>query len=215
MPIGQAINEVLNLGGEHNLFRRTGDFYQILTKFPGILFDSNGYIKFETKAEYEDNSQLRLTTRTHITDGIKSLPNYKPFNEEELFVVNQIVDDENIDPDTIDINNQAERRPRNIDTIVRNQTLVRKVKKIRDNTCQICQNKLQIGPNSYYSEVHHLRPLGNPHKGLDKMENMLCVCPNCHKKLDYGFEPIVVNIKDLDDHKINQRYIDYHNNRVN
>jgi len=212
--IGRRINEALNLGGNHNLFRITGDFYQLLNDFPGNLIDLNGYIKFETLFEYEENEHLQRGERIHIPNGICNLPNYIHFTEVELFIVNQILDSDSVDQDSLDLDNQAERRPRNIDSIVRNQGFVREVKRLRDNTCQICGNKLEIGPNCYYSEVHHLQPLGNPHNGPDIKNNMICVCPNCHKKLDYGFLTINVILENLQDHIIDEQFIVYHNERT-
>jgi len=214
MIIARRINERFNLGANHIYFFHQGDWYHHLERFPGILVDTEGYVRFETQDEYENNPNLQHGQRLHIRDGIKSLQNYVRFSEEQLFILNQIRESNNIDPVELDNNNQAERRPRNIDSIVRNQTLVRRVKRLRDNRCQICSNKLQIGPNSYYSEVHHIQPLGNPHNGPDIIENMLCVCPNCHKKLDYGFIRIGVEILNLRNHRINQQYIDYHNDRI-
>ncbi|WP_107440879.1 HNH endonuclease [Streptomyces fodineus] len=31
-----------------------------------------------------------------------------------------------------------------------------------------------------------MRPLGKPHKGPDVEPNVLCLCPNCHVRLDIG-----------------------------
>lgn len=57
------------------------------------------------------------------------------------------------------------------------------VKKLYDNTCQICDTKLvtAAGP---YSEGAHIRPLGIPHNGPDTLDNVLCLCPNCHVLFD-------------------------------
>jgi hypothetical protein len=38
----------------------------------------------------------------------------------------------------------------------------------------------------FYCEAHHIRPLGIPHNGADSSDNILIVCPNHHKTLDYG-----------------------------
>ena len=214
MIIAKKINERFNLGANHIYFFHQGNWYHKLKRFPGILVDSEGYVRFETREEYENNPNLQHGLRLHIRDGINSLNNYIRFTEEQLFILNQIRENDNISPINLDNNNQAERRPRNIDSIVRNQQLVRRVKRLRNNTCQICTDRLQIGPDSYYSEVHHIQPLGNPHNGPDIIENMLCVCPNCHIKLDYGFEPINVEIENLTNHTIRREYIEYHNNRI-
>lgn len=34
------------------------------------------------------------------------------------------------------------------------------------------------------SEGAHVRPLGIPHNGPDTLDNILCLCPNCHVLFD-------------------------------
>lgn len=212
--IGRTVNERLRLNASHAYYFYLGNWYHNLQRFPGILIDRTGYVRFETQTEYDTNPHLQHGSRLHVRDGISSMPNYVSFTEEQLFILNQILGGE-IEADTQNINRQAERRPRNIDSIDRNQNLVRRVKRIHNNTCQICSLKLQIGPNSYYSEVHHIKPLGRPHNGPDVISNMICVCPNCHIILDYGFAPIDINkINVSPKHLINIEFIDYHNARI-
>ena len=39
-----------------------------------------------------------------------------------------------------------------------------------------------------YVETHHIKPLEGG--GTDTADNMIAVCPNCHKKLTYGSSKI-------------------------
>lgn len=206
MSTGRRINQLLRLGAEHSLYRETGDFYQVLNNFPGILIDNRGYIRFETRDELDNYEGITITHIIHIKtrNGIRDLPNYIPFTQQELNLLNEA-------PPI----NQPGRRQTMIDRIVRNSDRVNSVKRIRNNRCQICETRLEIGNNSFYSEVHHIQPLGHPHNGPDIIQNMICVCPNCHKKLDYGFSPIEIdNISNLRNHTIDRVYIDYHNRRI-
>ncbi len=77
----------------------------------------------------------------------------------------------------------TQRRRSNINRIVRNYDVAASVKRLYDNSCQICSTRLvtAAGP---YSEGAHIRPLGIPHNGPDTMENILCLCPNCHTLFD-------------------------------
>ena len=99
-----------------------------------------------------------------------------------------------------------------INRINRKMRLARKVKSLCESKCQVCGDRIQIGEGEYYSEAHHIQPLGIPHHGKDELENMICVCPNCHVKLDYG---IIRLDRDrlyfLDKHPIGDVYISYHN----
>jgi hypothetical protein len=107
---------------------------------------------------------------------------------------------------------QIDRTRVAINRINRKMRLARKVKVLCENKCQVCGDRIKIGESEYYSEAHHIQPLGTPHNGKDKLENMICVCPNCHVKLDYG---IIRLDRDrlyfLDKHPIGDVYISYHN----
>src|SRR5688572_11665506 len=68
--------------------------------------------------------------------------------------------------------------------ILRDTELVRKLKKLYKDQCQLCKITINIG-NKTYSEGHHIQPLGGEHKGPDASENILILCPNCHARCDY------------------------------
>ncbi len=38
--------------------------------------------------------------------------------------------------------------------------------------------------NRPYSEAAHIRGLGSPHHGPDELQNLLCLCANCHVLFD-------------------------------
>jgi len=77
-----------------------------------------------------------------------------------------------------------ERRPvTSSSQVVRNDRLSSWVKQIHNWTCQMCAVRIQT-PAGAYAEAAHIRPLGTPHNGPDQTTNMLCLCPNCHKRLD-------------------------------
>ena len=79
----------------------------------------------------------------------------------------------------------TDRTLREVNSINRNKGLVVGLKKLYDNQCQLCGTKLEINNGITYSEVHHIKPLGQPHNGPDTSTNMMVVCPNCHVKLDF------------------------------
>jgi hypothetical protein len=149
--------------------------------------------------------------------------NFRRFNDDEAFRLNihfdQLVQNNQINDLYYDENlSLPVRRDRvHFDRIRRDQNLVRQVKLIRENTCQICAIRLGT-ENSPYSEVHHIRPLGEPHNGEDILENMICVCPNCHTQLDYLYMPINIELiveqnGRQPNHSINLEFIQWHNQR--
>ncbi|MFI8106225.1 YDG/SRA domain-containing protein [Streptomyces sp. NPDC086023] len=73
------------------------------------------------------------------------------------------------------------------DRLVRDSKIVRQVKRMYDNTCQVCQLRLVVSPSGEaYSEAAHIQAVGKPHNGEDRLENLLCLCPNCHALFDRG-----------------------------
>lgn len=88
-----------------------------------------------------------------------------------------------------------------LDRVQRNSKLVTKLKSLYNDRCQICGARLASGDGTGYSEVHHIRPLGTPHEGPDRLENMLVLCPNHHADFDNG----VIRV-DLDDLSIEHPY---------
>lgn len=99
--------------------------------------------------------------------------------------------------------------------IPRDTNLSRKVKVIHGYRCQLCNKTLILSNNIPYAEVHHIMPLGEPHGGPDSIENVICVCPNCHVLLDYGAIELNRNIiKRNTMHSIPQEFFDYHNSTI-
>ncbi|SOE74554.1 HNH endonuclease [Streptomyces sp. OV198] len=77
-------------------------------------------------------------------------------------------------------------RAARIQRLVRDAGVARNVKNLHGGECQACGLRL-VGPDERpYSEGAHIRPLGKPHWGPDVEPNVLCLCPNCHVRLDIG-----------------------------
>ncbi|MFC5959319.1 YDG/SRA domain-containing protein [Streptomyces pratens] len=70
--------------------------------------------------------------------------------------------------------------------LVRDTAAAERIKQLYEGVCQLCGLRL-VGPDDEpYSEGAHIRPLGKPHHGPDVEPNILCLCPNCHVRLDVG-----------------------------
>jgi hypothetical protein len=66
---------------------------------------------------------------------------------------------------------------------VRDTVKSKKLKKIYQNKCQICNYSFPQYVKSGYSEVHHVWPMADD--GDDDFDNMLVLCPNHHTEFDY------------------------------
>jgi hypothetical protein len=73
---GKELNREWKVGARHALYRETGNWFQLLKRFPGALFDANGYILFETKQDYEQCELLQKGKELGVPHGIASIPGY-------------------------------------------------------------------------------------------------------------------------------------------
>lgn len=97
----------------------------------------------------------------------------------------------------------------------RDRAVVNQLKALYDNRCQLCGFTIELPGGGRYSEGHHVRPLGSEHRGSDTLDNLLCVCPNCHTLLDYGCIAISSEILTIaSTHTLNQTNISYHNQAI-
>jgi hypothetical protein len=73
---GKLLNDMWSVGARHALYSRTGTWYQNLERFPGALFDPNGYVLFETEEDYRNTQNVHVTKKTNVRHGIAVLPGY-------------------------------------------------------------------------------------------------------------------------------------------
>jgi hypothetical protein len=86
------------------------------------------------------------------------------------------------------------------------------VKMAHQHKCQLCGTRLNLKEEGWYSEAHHIKPLGRPHDGPDDISNIMCVCPNCHALLDHGAIPLdIATLPQIGHHTVAKQYVDYHN----
>jgi len=69
--------------------------------------------------------------------------------------------------------------------IIRDSKLGKGIKRLYDYKCQVCSIEIRTNAG-LYAEAAHIKPVGKPHNGPDRPENLLCLCPNHHLMLDKG-----------------------------
>ncbi|MDX2936927.1 YDG/SRA domain-containing protein [Streptomyces ipomoeae] len=120
-----------------------------------------------------------------------------------------------------------EVRTASVQRLMRSVATSQRVKKLYGGECQLCGRRL-LGPDGKpHSQGAHIRPLGSPHNGPDVEPNILCVCPNCHVRLDIGAvvvdkdwsivvraemfgEALLPKLKTKSWHRVHPDYIRYH-----
>lgn len=76
MQTGDRLNQTWAVGAKHALYRSSGDWYHRVEDFPGAYFDSNGYVVFRTREEYQSNPYLQIRQDVHVPGGISRMPGY-------------------------------------------------------------------------------------------------------------------------------------------
>lgn len=102
-----------------------------------------------------------------------------------------------------------------VNRIVRDTELATSVKEKHQHICQICAGTIELPDGTRYAEAHHIHPLSGDHKGKDVIENIICVCPNCHAKCDLGAIPLELDsLRCVDGHNVSTEFVAYHNDRI-
>src|SRR5437899_12286442 len=63
---GAYLNDLWSVKAAHALYIHDGHWYHQLRRFPGALFDRNGYILFATEKEYRANPHLSISKQISI-----------------------------------------------------------------------------------------------------------------------------------------------------
>jgi len=115
-----------------------------------------------------------------------------------------------------------------VDRIIRDTAVARRVKRLHKYACQICGLAIAVGPDGKsYAEGAHIHALGGVDGGPDVDGSVLCLCPNCHIRLDRGALYITddlhvvdryateasrrfVPLRTVEQHRIQQRFVRAH-----
>jgi hypothetical protein len=74
--MGQKLAKLWGLSVEQPLYRKTGNWYHLLKKFPGALLDADGYVIFKSEEEFRTCPQLQVRKEVGAPKGIKAIPGY-------------------------------------------------------------------------------------------------------------------------------------------
>jgi hypothetical protein len=110
MALAKKLTKVLNIDVAHALYSEDGQWYHVLTRFPGALFDKNGFVVFQTKAEYETNDTFYHGKELNIPKGISSLPNYRLYTDAERIKIDSQITNQGMPVFQIKIDKPENRR---------------------------------------------------------------------------------------------------------
>jgi 5-methylcytosine-specific restriction protein A len=66
-----------NVDARHVLYHKDGTWYNNLERFPGALFDANGYVVFPSEADYLACPQLSIGKETNVRPHISAIRGYR------------------------------------------------------------------------------------------------------------------------------------------
>lgn len=101
-----------------------------------------------------------------------------------------------------------------VSRIIRDSEIIRDLKLLHRDRCQICGLAITLRDGRTYSEAHHIQALGGEYRGPDVAANILILCPNHHVMCDYGTLQLSLDeMTRLPGHDIDERFIRHHNER--
>ena len=186
---GATLNKLWGVGAAHALYIHDGHWYHQLKKFPGALFDKNGYVIFTTKKKFLKSTYLNIGTHVHVRrPGISAIPGY-------VRVIDAPTPKTDVDIHEVSAS-ASEGRQRLITHLQheRSQTLIRKKKKHAASlNCEICGFSFvrTYGREAAdYCEVHHVVPLAKAEKLVTtRLEDLAILCANCHRVVHLRYPP--------------------------
>ncbi len=190
--IAQELINEHNILVQHGRYREDGKWYHHLKKFPSAFLNSNGYIIFNSKEEYQNCIFLQLGQDVNIPKGISAIPGYTTYDH-DTFISRpksnvKVRKASFSEGGTQEIIRELQKRDPELKSLA--------IEK-HGLSCQICEFNFEKNYGALgkgYIEMHHLVPLGTTKKErISTVDNVAVVCSNCHRVLHRnGKEPISI-----------------------
>jgi len=76
---GRLLNRIHSLGARHALYHKDGTFYECLAEFPGVLCDSTGFVRYDSKDQFQADHRLHIGQKVNVPAGLASHPRHRRF----------------------------------------------------------------------------------------------------------------------------------------
>jgi hypothetical protein len=170
-----------------------------------VLVEMKDYVKNKIKSETNNNSSLWVYFDNILTAYFERKLVIQQdhdkkryiFRRSQTEILNKVfssifgitsLDEEQIEPVKV-----GELKLNTYERLLRNNSLREEVLKRSNYTCELCKktNTFQDKENKWYFEAHHIIPFNiNNQKSfsisLDHMSNLVCLCPECHRKVHFS-----------------------------
>jgi hypothetical protein len=171
---------------QHALYRKSGDWYHQLVRFPGALMDEHGYVVFETEEAYRQCPALRIRQDVAVPRGISQIPGY-----------------------TLGLNAMAGQRTTYERAVFAEggrrdviQSRIERSGPAREACiaahglkCAVCGFDFaavygDLGAG--FIHVHHCKPVSLEERPVDPVAEMRPLCPNCHAMVHRQDPPLSI-----------------------
>jgi hypothetical protein len=181
-----ALNQLgypISLTKNYKNYQKVKDFQDILIKkFPKL----DNYYKIDSFNHFI----VAIYDGIELISGLNQIRNLE--NELEQNEIHLIEEAEIDDLNKVGLlekiegleNNESESITVKGKRYKRHNYLMVLIKKYRNFKCQFCATQIKKSNGGYYIEACHIKPKSKG--GVDKLDNILVLCPNCHKLFDYG-----------------------------
>lgn len=161
-------------------------FYEILTVLEQIAAQSGGASRRRdyTAEFFADLWGDELETEVSAVERETERQTEAPDSEPDQSAPSEELESVTLNPAAY--GDESGRYHTVVDRHHRDQGTVAELKALYSDRCQVCGDRRARPDGTGFSEVHHIRPLGNPHNGPDTPGNMLVLCPNHHADFDNG-----------------------------
>lgn len=132
---GAYLNEAWGVRAAHALYIHDGHWYHQLRRFPGALFDGDGYIKFDTEEAYRSCEFLQIRKQISVPKRISAIPGYIRVTASDRVLAAEALVSEEFSADNIE-----DSRKRIVRSIVQRQgrpAFRSRLLKVYDHACCI------------------------------------------------------------------------------
>ncbi len=182
---GKLLAQRWKLDVKHALYRKTGDWYHQLERFPGALLDENGYVIFETADAYRSCPALRIHQDVAVPEGISKIAGYT-------------IGSEAVAPSTTyeqATYSEGARRDVLQSAIERNSAARAACIAAHGLSCAACGFNFgnvygELGKG--FIHIHHLFPVSSGERQVDPITELRPLCPNCHAMVHRKDPPLSI-----------------------
>jgi hypothetical protein len=170
-----------------------------------ILVEMKDYVKNKIKSKTNNNSSLWVYFDNILTAYFERKLVIQQDHDKKRYIFRKSQKDvmnnvfssifgvANLDEEQIEPEKVGELSVNTYERLARNNSLRDEILKRSNYTCELCKktNTFQDKDNKWYFEAHHIIPFNISNQksfkvSLDHMSNLVCLCPECHRKVHFS-----------------------------